>query len=172
MMSPLPRRSALLPILCLAGLVWTLPVRSDTAEALSRGIPLGQWRLDYQRKGVLKILPIPREEKGSSRVCIDKSPRLMITEWLESKGCRVDGEASRSERVQHFSGQCTLKWLKGTPIPVDVEITLADGLSFTLDIKARENPLMLFTEHTLATRTSPVCEPKMGRDKKNQTRTD
>jgi len=122
---------------------------------LPRYLPAGQWRLDYDRQARIKMLHYKKSDKGSSNACIGADPRAMIHDWLADKHCEIERDAliGKSWRL---SGQCRVKWTK-TPIPIDVEITLADGKGFLMKTRTPHGSFLEFQESATATHVAPTC---------------
>lgn len=116
---------------------------------LSNKIAAGKWELTYRRTGEFKPLFYKHKESGSSSTCIEGDPRQHILDWVSRKGCRVDREQLLADRYR-LSGECRLKWMKGHPVPVDVDLIFGDRNAFVLDIRTRDDPLLSFQEHTRA----------------------
>ena len=67
-------------------------------------------------------------------------PRRMILDWLADKHCTI-AEDRLQAKSWHLAGTCQVKWSE-KPIPVSVDIALADGKSFVIHINAvGANPL-------------------------------
>jgi hypothetical protein len=124
---------------------------------LASRIGPGKWALAYQRTAELKPLHLKHNDNGTSYTCIDGDPRTKILDWLKNKGCTVHKEAFE-DNVYRMSGECTLKWWKGEPIPVSVELRPENRRLFTLDIHTEGNSILGFVEHTKATLQGP-CDP-------------
>lgn len=149
--------------LAIALLATTLlfPSLNGTAASinnLSSRIAAGKWDLAYNRTGVFKPLFYKHKESGSSSACIADDPRKHILDWVSSKGCRIDREQLLPDRYR-ISGECRLKWMKGHPVPVDVDLIFGDRKSFVLDIRTRDDPLLSYQERTRATYNGN-CTPK------------
>ncbi len=134
----------------------TLPALAADIDLASRIGP-GKWALNYQRVAELKPLHLKHREDGTSYTCIDGDPRIKILDWLKSKGCTVHKE-SFEDNVYRMSGECQLKWWKGAPIPVSVELRPETRNNFSLDIRTEGNSILSFTEHTKAILQGP-CNP-------------
>lgn len=143
-------------IACL--LLGLAPMGVANANTFSTLIPAGKWNLAYQRTGEFKPLFYKHNETGNSSTCIKDNPRQQILDWVSRKGCRVDKEVLLADRYR-LSGECRLKWWRSHPIPVDVDLIFGDGQSFVMDIRTRNDPVLSFQEHTLATLLGE-CPPK------------
>ncbi len=146
----------------LASLVLTMITGAALAAGsfadLPRYMPAGQWRLDYDRQARIKMLHYKKSDKGESDTCIGTDPRAMIHDWLADKHCTIGNDAliGKSWRL---SGECRVKWTK-TPIPIDVEIVLADGKSFVMKTRTPQGSFLEFQENATATRVAPTCAVK------------
>lgn len=155
-------RSPTRVITAAAGLaVVLLGVASATAQdqagdGLAEHIPQGLWELSARRAGLFKPLLWKYQEEDTSRTCIRTDPRQHLLDWITRKGCSVHSEQVLADGYT-LSGSCRLKWLPGRPIPVEVRLTWRGEGRFDLDIRSRENSLLIYTEHTRATRLGP-CE--------------
>ena len=147
-----PDSSKILAIVVLATALLFQPFSSMAASIsnLSNMIAAGQWELNYHRTGEFKPLFYKHKESGSSSTCIAGDPRKHILDWVSSKGCRVDSEQLLADRYR-LSGECRLKWMKGHPVPVDVDLIFGDRNSFVLDIRTRDDPFLSYQERTSAT---------------------
>ena len=151
------RKAVLLALFCV------FPVRAavedDTLSTfVADHIAGGKWDFAYLRIGEFKPLMFRRREEGVSTVCIDSDPRRHLINWVTRKGCRVHQEV-RLDEGYALSGECRLKWWKSHPIPVDVKLSWVDDKTFTMDILARNDPLLGYIEHTTATLRGE-CEAK------------
>lgn len=125
---------------------------------LSSRIGQGKWSLAYQRTGELIPLHFKHKEAGVSYTCIEGDPRVKIVDWIQSKGCTLHNEKMDGD-VYRMTGECTLKWWRGTPIPVTVALHPETRSSFTIDIQTLGNSVLGYTEHTQGSLTGP-CDPK------------
>lgn len=143
-------------LLFLTALAFALSANAADIDLASKIAP-GKWALTYQRTGELKPLHFKHKEEGTSYTCIDRDPRAKIVDWIQSKGCTIHEESLDGE-VYRMRGECRLKWWKGTPIPVRVELRPLNRKEFILDIHTEGNTLLGFDEHTQASLQGP-CDP-------------
>lgn len=142
--------------LFLLALFLTLPALAEDIDLSSKVGP-GKWALNYLRVGELKPLHLSHKEEGVSYTCIDGDPRIKILTWIKSKGCTVHNE-SFENNTYRMTGECELRWWKGSHIPVSVELRPENRKAFTLDIRTEGNSVLGFTEHTKGTNIGP-CDP-------------
>ncbi len=156
------RFPAVWPVAVLALLVIS-PVRAAGEEDnlstfVASHITGGKWDFAYLRIGEFKPLMFKHREEGVSTVCINSDPRRHLINWVTRKGCRVHQE-TRLDDGYALSGECRLKWWKSHPIPVDVKLAWVDDKTFTMDIRARNDPVLGYIEHTTATLQGD-CDPR------------
>lgn len=137
-----------LPLLLAAALL-AMPALAQEADFGDK-IATGKWLLSYQRAAEFKPLGLKKKDTGTSTTCMDDDPWEEIVTWVGSKGCSIDSK-TLNKGVYRLEGQCRLKWMKNHPIPVSVEMRPETSNRFRLDIQSRENNLLDFSEHTVAT---------------------
>ncbi len=127
-------------------------------SALPQYLPAGQWRLDYDRQAKIRLLHYRKADHGSRDTCIGADPRNMILDWLADKNCQIEQDTlfGKSWRLQ---GSCRVKWTR-EPIPVEIEILLADGATFVMNTRTPQGGFLEFQEHATATRVGATCKAK------------
>jgi hypothetical protein len=152
------------PMKFIATLVLSLIASSAQAAGsfadLPRYMPAGGWRILYDRQAKAKLPPFKKSERGTSEVCIGADPRTMIHEWFGERHCDIERETMIGKSWR-MNGECRLKWTK-KPVPIDVEITLADGKSFVMNTRTPHGAFLDFQEHATVTRVAPSCPGKPG----------
>lgn len=125
------------------------------AADLRQLMPSGDWLLSYERKAAVKMLLYKKSDRGSRHTCIGKDPRGMILDWLADKHCTI-AEDRLQGKTWHLAGACQVKWSE-KPIPVNVDITLADGKSFVMNTRTPRGAFLDFQERTVATYLGKTC---------------
>lgn len=125
------------------------------AADLGQLMPAGDWLLSYERKAAVKMLLYKKSDRGSRHTCIGKDPRRMILDWLADKHCTI-AEDRLQAKSWHLAGTCQVKWSE-KPIPVSVDIALADGKSFVMTTRTPRGSFLDFQERTVATYLGKTC---------------
>lgn len=125
------------------------------ASDLGQLLPSGDWLLSYERKAAVKMLLYNKSDLGSRHACIGKEPRRMVLDWLKDKRCTITEDRLQG-KVWHLAGSCQVKW-SDKPVPVNVDIALADGKSFVMDTRTPSGAFLDFKEHTVATYLGKTC---------------
>ena len=133
----------------------SLPSQAGSLSDLPQYITAGEWELSHDRRATIKPLSYSKDDKGTDQVCIDDKPREMILGWLAKRHCDIKRDHLFG-KLWRLEGECQVKWVN-KPVSVQVEIVLAQGTSFTMDIRTPYDGFIGYNEHTVATRLSPVC---------------
>lgn len=140
-------------LLCLTP---TLYAQAAAQADLTRHMKAGQWEMSYERHATIKALGHDKVTRGTSLVCIGDSPRQDVLGWFAAKQCTLTKE-QLSGKKWRLDAACKVKWAD-KPLPLQVEFSLKDGSSFTMDVRSNpKDKLLSYQERTVARLIGTQC---------------